>query len=216
MKKIIYTAAAAVLCTIPLHTASPDQHRKINIPAAYIKSYTVKRGDTLYKIARHFDITLQLLRKLNNLTKNQNTIIPGQKLKVIKGPFNARVIKEEYILEITLNKKTILSFPVGLGKNNSTPTGTFTVGTKLTNPPQIDRRTHKIFPFGHPEHTIGTRWIELKRPYGIHGTKDPQSIGKQESRGCVRMLNKDVEEIYDLLVSKKSRVTIVNSRDALK
>ena len=37
------------------------------------------------------------------------------------------------------------------------------------------------------------------RGYGIHGTWDDNSIGKSESAGCIRMHNRDVEELYTLV-----------------
>ena len=59
--------------------------------------------------------------------------------------------------------------------------------------------------YGEEGHLIGTRWIGFEdRPgaagYGIHGTGDPNSIGRMLSEGCIRMLNADVEELYDFLV----------------
>ena len=36
--------------------------------------------------------------------------------------------------------------------------------------------------------------------YGVHGTIEPASMGKSVSDGCVRMLAKDVVELYDLVV----------------
>ena len=51
---------------------------------------------------------------------------------------------------------------------------------------------------------LGTRWLGFAekgeyQSYGIHGTNDPNSIGRNVSNGCVRMLNKDVEEIFSML-----------------
>lgn len=46
---------------------------------------------------------------------------------------------------------------------------------------------------------FGTRWIGLNVPwgiYGIHGTDKPYSIGTRASAGCIRMFNRDVEELY--------------------
>lgn len=46
---------------------------------------------------------------------------------------------------------------------------------------------------------FGTRWLGLDVPwgiYGIHGTNRPSSIGQYASNGCIRMYNKDVEELY--------------------
>ena len=47
---------------------------------------------------------------------------------------------------------------------------------------------------------FGTRWMGLNVPwgiYGIHGTNKPWSIGTQASHGCIRMMNRDVEQLYE-------------------
>lgn len=49
---------------------------------------------------------------------------------------------------------------------------------------------------------FGTRWMALNVPwgrYGIHGTNKPLTIGGADSLGCIRMLNKDVEDLYNLV-----------------
>ena len=47
---------------------------------------------------------------------------------------------------------------------------------------------------------LGSRWLGFNMPgYGIHGTIEPETIGKQVTAGCVRMRNSDVEELYDIL-----------------
>ena len=45
--------------------------------------------------------------------------------------------------------------------------------------------------------------------YGVHGTSEPDSIGKSVSLGCVRMQNSDVEQVYSYLIEGRSTVTIV-------
>ncbi|GAA0765668.1 L,D-transpeptidase family protein [Clostridium subterminale] len=47
---------------------------------------------------------------------------------------------------------------------------------------------------------FGTRWIELNVPwgkFGIHGTNRPGTIGSEASHGCIRMFNKNIEELYE-------------------
>ncbi|CVK17410.1 MULTISPECIES: L,D-transpeptidase family protein [Sporomusa] len=47
---------------------------------------------------------------------------------------------------------------------------------------------------------FGTRWMGLNVPwgtFGIHGTNKPWSIGQFASHGCIRMRNKDVEELFE-------------------
>ena len=59
---------------------------------------------------------------------------------------------------------------------------------------------------------FGSRWMGLDVPwgkYGIHGTNRPGSIGFNASAGCIRMRNKDVEELFDL-VDYNTTVTIIN------
>lgn len=58
---------------------------------------------------------------------------------------------------------------------------------------------------------FGTRWLGLNVPwgtYGIHGTNKPGSIGTRASAGCIRMRNRDVEELYEW-VSIGTRVRIL-------
>jgi len=59
---------------------------------------------------------------------------------------------------------------------------------------------------------FGGRWMGLNVPwgkYGIHGTTIPGSIGYAASHGCIRMYNKDVRELYDI-VPHGTPVVIVN------
>lgn len=60
---------------------------------------------------------------------------------------------------------------------------------------------------------FGTRWIGLTVPwgiYGVHGTNKPHSIGSYASHGCIRMHNRNVEEIYPW-VQKDARIIIVGN-----
>jgi lipoprotein-anchoring transpeptidase ErfK/SrfK len=86
------------------------------------------------------------------------------------------------------------SYPVAVGSLlTPTPRGTFRIINKVKNP-------------GGP---YGTRWMGLSKPHiGIHGTNNPSSIGRPASHGCIRMQNKDVEELFDL-VSIGTTVKIV-------
>ncbi|ULL16911.1 hypothetical protein DVH26_22190 [Paenibacillus sp. H1-7] len=50
--------------------------------------------------------------------------------------------------------------------------------------------------------SFGPRWLGLNVPwgnYGIHGTNRPDSIGQHLSHGCIRMRNRDVKELYELI-----------------
>ncbi len=90
--------------------------------------------------------------------------------------------------------------PVATGKRPaSTPEGLFTIVVKAENPYY---RKQNI-PGGSPANPLGTRWIGFDalqtdgRTYGIHGTNRPETIGRHLSSGCIRMLNRDVEQLYE-------------------
>ncbi len=166
--------------------------------------YTIKAGDSLHKIAKKYKVTAALLKKINNLKTDLIRI--GDQLKVIKGPFAAVIDKSDLTLTVMHGGRFFKQYAVGLGKDNSTAVGSFFVRTKLVDP---DWYTPEgVIPAGAPENILGTRWIGLKGKFGIHGTTEPESIGKYSSNGCVRLLNKDAEEVYNLLVRKHSKVTV--------
>ena len=167
--------------------------------------YEIKPGDTLTKIAREFKTTPDLIKKSNNLSDDR--IIPGRKIKVWNAPFSILVDKSQNILLLKSDEEIIKTYIVSTGKNNSTPVGNFKITSKLVNPAWF--KTGAVVPPGSPENILGTRWMGWDLPsYGIHGTTDPQSLGKQATQGCVRMSNQDVEELYTI-VPIGTEVTIV-------
>ncbi len=59
-----------------------------------------------------------------------------------------------------------------------------------------------------PNNPVGTAWIGLSRPgYGIHGTPEPQMVGRTESHGCFRLANWNAEYLAKL-VSLGTRVLV--------
>lgn len=161
--------------------------------------HTVAQGDSLYLLAKKYNTPVSLIKKSNKL--KSDTIILGKKLKIQKGKFFVNVDKSENILSLYLNDRLIKTYRVATGENNSTPVGKFKIVTKVEKP--IWYHEGKAVPAGDPENIIGTRWMGFDlKSYGIHGTTKPESIGQQVSSGCVRMLNHEVEELYDLLPLK--------------
>lgn len=103
---------------------------------------------------------------------------------------------DTYFITINVNKRTLTLYkngqvykvyPVAVGKASTpTPKGTFKIKNKAVN----------------PDGPFGIRWLGLTAPggsYGIHGTNNPSSIGKNVSNGCIRMFNKDVLELFNLV-----------------
>jgi len=131
------------------------------------------------------------------------------------------VERGKFRLSLYLGKVLVRTYPVGLGKpGRQTPTGLWLVneGKKQVNPAWPDRETGRYYYPDDPENPLGERWIGLKglegsakgrEGFGIHGTIEPEEIGKAASRGCIRLYNEDVEELYDMLQEGVSRVEIV-------
>ena len=188
------------------------------------ESYHVKQGETPASVVKDFAITAELFMKINNIP-DARSMMAGKNYKVIKGPFSVVIHKKTFELDVFLGDHFIKRYPIGLGRNNSTPVGEFLAGTKLEEPEWIgdDKETGRRIrvPYGDPRNPLGDHWISLRElpepegggkqtDYGIHGTNEPQTIGGQASRGCIRMLNKDMAELFDLLVSGKSRITLLD------
>jgi len=158
--------------------------------------YEIRPGDTLRKIAQEFKTTVELIKKSNNLASDN--IIPGRKIKVYTAPFNILIDKSQNILMLKTDDEIFKTYIVSTGANNSTPTGTFKIVNKLQNPTWF--KAGAVVPPGSPQNILGSRWLGLNLPgYGIHGTTDPQDLGRQVTQGCVRLSNADVEELYTIV-----------------
>lgn len=170
------------------------------------QAYEVQPLDSLTKIARQFNTTVELIKKSNNLSSDR--ITPGQKLKIWTGKFSVVVDKSQNTLALKSNDEIIKIYNVATGTNNVTPVGKFKITTKLVNPTWY--KAGAVVAPDSPENILGTRWLGFDiASYGIHGTTDPASIGKQVTAGCIRMVNAEVEELYSLL-PVGTEVTIVD------
>lgn len=94
--------------------------------------------------------------------------------------------------------RVLKTYPVAIGKPSTpSPRGTFHIASHVVNPTYThDGKVVKPGP-GNP---VGTRWMSLGfKGYGIHGTNQPESIGHAASHGCIRLRNRDVEELFELV-----------------
>lgn len=159
--------------------------------------YEVQKGDTLTKIAKKFNTTTELISKANNM-KDANVKL-GKKLKISKAKFSIVVDKSQNILTLKSDQDIFKTYRVSTGKNSCTPVGTFKITNKLVDPTWYPS-TGGMIPAKDPKNVICSRWLGLsKQGYGIHGTTEPELIGKSVTEGCVRMKNSDVEELYSIV-----------------
>ena len=169
-------------------------------------AYEVQKGDTLAKLAKKYNTTIELISKANDI-KGSNIKI-GRKLKIVKAKFSIVVDKSQNILTLKADEYILKTYRVSTGQNFSTPTGNFKITNKIVEPTWYTAGA--VVPAGSPKNILGSRWLGISQPgYGIHGTTSPQSIGSQVTAGCVRMRNSDVEELY-AIVTEGTEVVIVD------
>ena len=189
----------------------PDVQREMQI-------LRVRAGDSLSRLAVRHHTTVEALRHYNGLSKDVIRI--GQKLRFIPGPWRISVDKKSRILTVERCRDGVwsafASFAVGLGRFNSTPTAEFVISTRLRHPDWYTG-DGRIYRYGDTENQLGDYFLKLApagspekplRGYGIHGTPDEGSVGKNWSNGCIRMHNREVELLY-YLVPSGTPVTIL-------
>lgn len=179
------------------------------------QSYVVKKGDSFARITNREKLAIdwRFIQRINQIA-SEKALRADMRLKLAHGPFDGEVIKADYRFNIYAGtgseRVMVASFPCGVGTNDSTPVGTFKVrtGSKLIDPEWSNPRTGEKFKSNDPKNPIGERWIGLQGTtpetakftgYGIHGTVEPQSIGKQMSMGCVRLGDAEVQVVYELI-----------------
>ncbi len=166
--------------------------------------YSVKEGDTPEGMSKKFGTTSDLLQESNKIDDPRKIQI-GRRIKVITGKFRLEVSKSRNVLQLLSGDTVLSEYAIGTGKLGSTPTGRFKITDKVKEPPWF--HGGRSIPYGDPENVLGTRWMKLDSAdgqkeltgYGIHGTDDASSIGKQSSEGCIRLLNRDVEELFKIV-----------------
>jgi lipoprotein-anchoring transpeptidase ErfK/SrfK len=98
-----------------------------------------------------------------------------------------------------------ISYPIAVPREESRWAGTTSVTNKRINPswtptPEMIRENPRLprwVPGGHPMNPLGVRALYLgSSTYRIHGTDAPWTIGTAVSKGCIRMYNQDVEDLY--------------------
>lgn len=146
--------------------------------------------------------------------------LPGDPFVIVNKSRNELAFVNENRIQ------TVIS--VGTGKTQElTPEGIFTITVKAKDP--YYRREN--IPGGDPRNPLGAGWIGFDakgtdgRIYGIHGTNQPASIGKNVSQGCIRMQNEVIRSLLPFIplgtkilvtTSKKSFEQLAREQGAIK
>jgi len=171
----------------------------------------VRYTSALERLAEHFHIAPALLQGLNpgvDFTRaGQTIVVPRIGAAPLPGEVDHIVVdKAEGSVRAFAEDGRLLAFyPATIGSgDNPTPSGVVRVNGVARNPDytydpsklSFDRGDRKIVIPAGPNGPVGVVWIDLNKPsYGIHGTPDPEKIGKTASHGCVRLTNWDAWQL---------------------
>lgn len=197
-------------------------NKRGDVPGFSVR-HRVKSGESFSKIAAKYHTTYEMIKLLSGFSAKHNTnfLNVGRNLRILPGPWHIVIEKEAKLLKLYTqskgNDELFAVWDIGIGRQNSTPTGEFVILYRIANPPWT-APDGSIIAFGKPENPLGTRFLKLARKetpttsangLGIHGTNDDSSVTKSLSSGCIRMKNSDVEMLFSI-VPVRSRVTIRN------
>jgi len=101
-------------------------------------------------------------------------------------------------LALVEDDRVMKIYPVAVGAMLSpSPAGEFKIAHRIPWPTYYAPGI--VIPPGKAN-PLGTRWLGLtEKGYGIHGTNQPRLIGRRASHGCIRMRNRDIEELFELV-----------------
>ena len=166
---------------------------------------TVQPGDSLTRIRKRIIAerpdTVLCTGLVAAVNQTGEYLHPDQVLRIPTDPARAEVyIGARWVLYLH-GEEVVAAWPCAVGREgHETPPGKYRVGVKQEKPPWM-RPGKPIVPYDDPENELGTRWIawDGSDGYGFHGTWEPQTVGTAASAGCIRMQNKDVERLFEIL-----------------
>ena len=176
-------------------------------PLERAEEVIVQPGETLGGIAKRYHTTKDGIKYFNKL--KSDTIMNGQKLKVIPGPWRITVKGGELVLEHAPKGEWRLfgRFPADADGIKNTGISEFSVSFMRKHPDWVDAHGRR-FGYGDPENPYGEYLLMLARRghpsdpltgFGIHGVDDKTSNLKNCGRGHIHVGARDVELLYHLV-----------------
>lgn len=194
------------------------------VPETWLEKSQLERlayASVLEAVAERYRSNPRLLRQLNP-DVNWDEILPGTVVQVpnvntvlLEAKAALVHIKlEARALTVTdADGRTVAHFPVSIARKvDKRPVGELSIRVIIPDPnytfdPEVFPESEEgrtlgrrlIIPAG-PNNPVGVAWIGLDRPgYGIHGTPDPEKVGRTESHGCFRLANWDARTLLALV-----------------
>ena len=168
-----------------------------NFPMPKKVKHRVAAGDLIGKMAQQYGCTQEYILKVNGIDRPELLRI-GREVWVLKNPgFELIIFKRNNSAVLTLNNQFFKRYTVGVGKSENVPGGTYVIRGKV-----------KKTAGPTSGNTLGTRWVALEatgatpeaKGFGLHGTWNESTLGRQTDAGHVRFRNADIEELCTLLI----------------
>lgn len=181
---------------------------------------TLAYATALESVAERYRASPKFLTKLNPHVK-WDQLIPGITVTVPHvGPVHLKkkaallhVRLAEHVMQATDAAGEIIAhFPVSIARKvEKRPVGELVVTVVIPDPnytfdPEVFPESPEAQELGRrliippgPNNPVGVAWIGLDRTgYGIHGTPDPEKVGRTESHGCFRLANWDARTLLEI------------------
>jgi len=207
--------------TLPAPDAKPAASNS-NVIGSVI-DYTLKKKESLFDVARKFDIGIIELRAANPgvdpwKPKAGTVLKVGTMHLVPQGVKEGLVVNLGAMRLYYYNGDKVMTFPIAAGREGwETPTAVTKIMSKRKNPtwtPTDNIRAENpdlpdVIPAG-PDNPLGQYAMALGvASIMIHGTNSPASIGRRASHGCIRLYPEDIESLFNA-VPKGTQVTIAD------
>lgn len=173
----------------------------------------VRRGQSLYDIARDQGYALEHLAEANQLpvslaaVSRESVIVPKRRILPTEAPKRGVVVNiPERGFYVFKGEEVPKFFPIAVGRPGrfETPRGSYAIREKVKNPQWIAPEwaglgEDNVIEAG-PNNPLGDRWIGLTASgLGMHSTNNPSSIGSATSHGCMRMYPEVARRVFDLV-----------------
>ena len=192
----------------PMRALPEDMMEKAELDALGFES-------ALEALGERFHAAPALLQRLNpgvEFAAGQRILVPNVRdAAPLPAPDRVVVSKSDSVVRLLDAEGTVFAqFPASTGsEHDPLPIGDWTIEGVATDPtfhynPELfwdaDPSHAKAVLAPGPNNPVGTVWIDLSKPhYGIHGTSAPETIGRAESHGCIRLTNWDAQELAKLV-----------------
>ncbi len=228
LRRSIFLASVAILFSLsilPCSFAAELQGKDTVIGRA--RAYLVQPGESLLEIARQHDLGIGAISAAN---PGVDPFVPDAGTRILlptewilpdapkRGGIVVNVAEMRLYLFSPDSPRTVTTFPIGIGDVGwRTPVGRFTVIQKIKDPtwhvPESIRKERPELPAAvppGPDNPLGSYALRLSNPtLLIHGTNHPWGIGARVSHGCIRLYEKDIALLFEM-IPIRTRVSIID------